>query len=247
MYYGAGEIFFATKDLDGSSIRGENLMLPGCVASFSLTFEDNFIQAKCLEGGARVVKASQITESIPNLNLTFELQDWPTTQLIYDEIAVDIASVDLPELRVQTTDGSGILTDADIDGGDVINVDIFFYNPATTEWLLASDGVVAAGQVTFASLPNTLLQYAIFVTKTNVASIGVASNFDKFGRLLFNGRIYGTEEVPNDSTQLVINQMNRIASPELTINGDLNELSIDYQPEVSAGKRKEVEFYNLAA
>lgn len=34
-------VFFATTELDAGSVRGENLMFPGCIASFELSFEDN--------------------------------------------------------------------------------------------------------------------------------------------------------------------------------------------------------------
>lgn len=245
MFYGAGQLFFATTDIGAGSVRGENLMFPGCIASFELAFEDNFIEAKCLIDGVRSTVASQITESIPTLTLTFELQDWATTQLLYDEVAAQQASVVLPELRVQVTDGSGVLTDADILGTETVNTDIYFFAADCEKFLLASDVVLAAGTATFAALPNQTIQYVVYVTKTNVESIGVVTPFDRFGKLLFSGIAYSTETSPNGSTQIIINGMNRTNSPTLTVNGDLNEISIEYRPAIQTGKRTAVEFYNL--
>ena len=239
------QLFFATTELDAGSVRGENLMFPGCIASFELSFEDNFIEAKCLVDGRREVVASQITESIATLALTFELQDWSTTQLIYDELAQD-TTVDLPTLRVQTSDGGGVITDASILGTETVNENIYFYAADSEVFLLAADVVLGAGTATIAAYPNEVIQYVIFVNYVGVESIGVVTPFDRFGRLLFSGIAYTTETNPNGATQILVNQMNRISSPSLTINGDLNEITIEYRPEVSSGKRSAVEWYNLA-
>lgn len=244
MFYGAGSLFFATKELDASSIRGENLLLPACVAAFELSFEDNFIEAKCLEAGRRVTKASQITESIANLNLTFEVQGWSTTQLIYDEVAAASASYTLPELRIATTDGSGVINDTDITGTEVIGEDFLAYAVDGEVFLTSADIALGAGTITLAAYPNAVINYLVYVSKT-AESIGVANQFDRFGRILFSGIAYSTETAPNDATLILINQMSRIASPSLTINGDLAEISIDYRPEVAVGARQAVEFYLL--
>lgn len=238
------QLFFATTELDASSIRGENLLLPGCIASFELSFDDTFIEGKCLEAGRIVTKASQITESVPTLTVTFEVQGWATTQLINDELAAASATYTLPELRIATTDGSGVIADADITGAEVIGTDFLAYAADSETFLTSADIALAAGTITIAAFPNQVVNYLVYVSKT-AETIGVVSPFDRFGRLLFSGIAYTTETTPNDATLILINQMSRIASPTFTVNGDLNEITIEYRPEVATGKRSAVEYYLL--
>ncbi len=244
MFYGAGNLFFATNTAPTGV--GSNIMLPACIASFSLTFEDNFIQAKCLRNGRRVVVSSEVTESIPTLELTFEVEDWSTVQLIYDEFAATLASAVVPELRVATTNGSGEITDADITGSEVYGVNFFAYATEEKSYLTSADVVLAASTITIAGNPNQTIEYVVYVTKTNIDAIGVSNSPARFGRISFSGTLYNTETTPRNNTLLLIDQMTRTNTPTLEVTGDLPEITVSYQPETAPGNPQEYQLYQLS-
>lgn len=257
---GAGSLYFATNSLDINSIRGQNLILPGCIASFVLSFEDNKIEAKCLEGGKRELKAVAITETIATITFTFEIVNWNQLGFAYDEIPVTSTDVVIPELRR-----------AVVDAGSIVDADITAINEALT-----SDGIMAYRETESATVnanyltkvvgaPSAIdefevdtgatslnftagnngatIAYAVPLEYTSIASIGVASAFDRFGDFGFYGVVTSTESL--QGWEIVIPKIQRVSTPEFTVNGDLAELELEAQPVLATGKRSVVEFYNF--
>jgi hypothetical protein len=117
MLTGAGSIILTTNNLDAESLRGENILMPGCVASFSLTPDETAVDAECLEDGILQVVDTSINKRIWNMTLEFQFQDWSTIQLAYDEVAQSVASVDLPLVKKGIVDAAGEIVDADVVAG----------------------------------------------------------------------------------------------------------------------------------
>lgn len=255
MLTGAGQLVLTTTGLDNpDSLRGENLLLPGCIASFSLTPEENSVDALCLEDGIVQVAASAITQRTWSMSLEFQYQDWATIQLAYDEIAQEIANITLPATKTAIVDTNGEIIDADITAA---NADEFLaYSSAPKPKFLrvvtaapANDDEVqyddTNGKLVFTvAMAGKKVTYRINKNYSNIEAIGVASDYDRFGALQFSGIIGGTSF--NRGMQIVVPQLNRISTPELTVNGDLVALTIEYRLATPFGERAPFKLYNLA-
>lgn len=254
MLYGAGQLFLQSKDLDDTSLRGENLVHPLYISAFELTFEDNNIEAKALIDGKRQIKAAAINESIATLTLTFEYQDWNTLGMAFDELPQTSSNVNIPMIKsaIATSASPGDpadITDAEIVGTEVVGEDIFVYVASKGDWgdrkyLEAADVTVAAGQF---SLPTAydgaVIEYTLNKSFTSIDTIGIGANYDSYGKLVFNGVVSGTEF--GKGMGIIIPELNRISTPQLTVNGDLAEMTVEFRCGVPAGKRRPFELYNL--
>lgn len=103
---------------------------------------------------------------------------------------------------------------------------------------------VDIGLLTFpAGSAGTVVTYVVNKTYTSIETIGHESTFDEFGRLIFTGLVYSTEDsVP---MQIVCPQLSRISTPSITINGDLTELTIEFRASVAPGDRSPFKLYRL--
>lgn len=254
MLTGAGQLILTTTGLNNpESIRGENLLMPGCIASFSLTPEENNVDALCLEDNIVQVAASAITQRTWSMSLEFQYQDWATIQLAYDEIAQEIANVTLPSIKTALIDENGEVADPDINAANAN--DFLAYASAPKPKFLkvvtvapANDDEVqydeTANKLVFtASNVGRKVTYRVNKTYSNIEAIGVAQQYDKFGSLQFSGIIGGTSF--NRGMQIIVPQLNRISTPELTVNGDLVALTIEYRLATPFGERAPFRLYNL--
>ena len=257
MLYGAGSLFIQSKELDVDSLRGENLIHPLSIASFSLAFEDNNIEAKALIDGKRQIVAAAISESTATLTLTFEYMDWQTLQLAFDEIAKESTGVKLPQLKSKTASGGTSSTgaqvsDADILSGHVVGEDILVYVASRGSWgdrkyLTDADVTVASGILTIGTddtYNGAVIQYSVPKNYNSIETIGVESEYDQFGKLMFQGVVSGTE-FGRAGMGILIPELSRISTPELTINGDLAEMTVEFRASVPAGQRRPYQLYKL--
>ena len=262
---GAGNLFFRTNDLDLSSI-GQNLMSPLCLASFELEFDDTELQARCLEGGIRQLKAAAITESIATLRLTFEVVDFQQLAFAFDEIPQTSTGVVLERLkRATVTDGGGV--------GEIIDADITAINEALTD-----DGILAYRESRNATLsPDYLLKvpgapagteefqvdtgatrlvfdsanigaavsYVIPQAYSSVEAIGQEQVFNTFGSFSFIGEVSSTEAI--NGWLLVVPQIGRVSKPSFSVTGELSELVVETRPVLAAGERSTFKIFNLDA
>lgn len=253
MLYGAGSLFLQSKDLDATSLRGENLFHPLSIASFELVFEDNNIEAKALIDGKRQIVAAAISESIATLTLTFEYMDWQTLGLAFDEVTGTSSGITLPQFKskiaVADVDSADIV-DAGVTVGMVVGEDILVYVASKGSWgdrkyLKAADVDVVAGKLKLPIIyDGAVIQYSIPKTYTSIETIGVEANYDKYGKLMFQGVVSGTE-FGKKGMGIIVPELSRISTPQLTVNGDLAEMSVEFRASVPVGQRTPYQFYKL--
>lgn len=253
MLYGAGQIFVRSLNLDATSLRGENLIAPLCIASFELTPDDTLAEAKCLIDGKKQIAAAAITETTYTLKLTFEYADWAVIQLAFDELAGSTASAVLPVLKTATVNASNEIVDTALTSATGVYVYRSSPKPAKYYEIITTgtptDAQVkvdtAATKLVFATgSAGATVQYVHNKTYTTIESIGVESTYDNFGTLSFSGVISGTEF--SAGMQLICPQIYRVSSPSLTINGDLATIDIDFRVAVAPGERSPFKLYELS-
>lgn len=253
MLYGAGSLFIQSKELNVDSLRGENLIHPLAIASFALAFETNNIEAKALIDGKRQIVAAAISEDIATLTLTFEYSDWQTIGFAFDEIASVSTGVTLPQLKSKTaTLGTGVaeVADAEILAGHVVGEDILVYVASRGSWgdrkyLTAADVTVSAGKIAIDDIyAGAVIQYSVPKTYASVETIGVESEYDQFGKLLFQGVVSGTE-FGRAGMGIIIPELSRISTPELSVTSDLVEMTVEFRASVPVGQRKPYQLYKL--
>lgn len=253
MLYGAGSLFVQSKELNVDSLRGENLIHPLSIASFSLAFEDNNIEAKALIDGVRQNVAAAISESIATLTLTFEYMDWQTLGLAFDEVGSTSSNIKLPQLKSKKAIlGTGVaeVADTEILSTHVVGEDILVYVASRGSWgdrkyLTAAEVTVSAGKIAIDDIyAGAVIQYSVPKTYTSIDTIGVESEYDKFGKLVFQGICSGTE-FGRQGMGIIIPELSRISTPELTVNGDLAEMTVEFRASVPVGQRKPYQFYKF--
>lgn len=259
---GAGNLFARTNNLDATSIA-QNLMLPLCIASFELEFEDQELQARCLEGGIRQLKAAAITESIALLRLTFEVVDFKSIAFAFDEKEQVSSGVVIEQLRNGTVvDGGGV--------GEIVDTDINAVNEALLDGVLAyrtSRNAILAADYLFktavAPVDATEFQvdtvgnrlvfdaanigakvaYSIPRTYTSVESIGHEQDFNQFGSFGFVGEISSTESL--NGLILYVPSIGRVSKPSFSVTGELSPLVIETRPVLASGERSTFKIFNL--
>ena len=255
MLYGTGSTVMLAKDLDALALRGEKALFPQCLASFELSTDTTFGEAKCMRKGIMLTTASAITAETFSLNLTYQFNDWTNLQLLFGEIATTEASVSLPVAKAAEVPAGLVITDADITAQtapsvcvtDITNSELLLVdvgNPGT-----AAPGTVAvneAGNLTFdAAQAGITVEYVVDKTYTSIEAIGVADDVDFLTNLTFTGLIASTPD-GEEGYQIVIERLERISTPTITLAGDVAEISIEYRCIVPPGKRKPFQLYRLS-
>lgn len=257
MLTGASQLHFKSNELgDGTrpSDRGQELLMPGCIASFTLTPDEQVQDALCLEDGIVQVAASAITQRIWNLDLEFQFQDWASVQLAYDEIAQTVTDITLPITKTKTIDANGEIDDPEITTANQYTV-LAYLKERTPVFMLNTGGATPTlpnefqvdglgHKLTFlTSQAGKKVQYRIDKTYTSIESIGDASAYERFGTLTMSGIVGGTSFARG--MQIIIPELNRIGSPELAISGDLVTLTLKYRLSTPFGERAPFRLYNL--
>lgn len=248
MLYGAGSLVFVTKDLATSGqIRTTNLIYPPLLSSFEYNGDVNFLEAKALVDGEILTAASRINERTYTLSVTTQFADWPAMQFAFDELAQTSSSPVVPTLKTAIVGAavSGEIADADITAGTAASVQAYTNStqaPNGREFLVASVGVAAGavGTVTVNGTSGKLLfnsaydgypvTYLVNKTYTSAATIGLESSFDRFGKLEFWGKLYGTEF--NQPGVIRFPNIGRIGVPSLSVAGDVTELTIEFRASI---------------
>lgn len=256
MLTGAGSIALCSTELaTNGSLRGEDLIMPACIAEFELSADSNFAEAKCLTDGKLQVEVADILEENYTLTLSYEYMDWNTMQVAYNELAQVQGSVALPVVKTAVVPAGGVITDADITAASEPSVKAYitigkeriFANKVTSAPAAKNEVQVdgTAGALTFfgPDAIGAIVTYVVNKTYTNVESIGVGAP-NQLGRLQFSGLVYGTEF--SEPMLLVLKSISRISVPTLTINGDLATLQVEYRASIAPGSRSVYQLYNLA-
>lgn len=263
----AGQIFLCSNALPATSFAGGNIVHPGCIASFQLEADVNFIEARCLIGGERVITASKINERVFTATLSFERVDWNTIELAFGEFGTAATGqyLTVPTLKSATVDGAGEIVDTDITAGTADSVRAYLStvgsSAATTTQVgyLTKVAVAPAAETEFqvddtntklvfdTGLAGSVVQYSIDKTYTSIDAIGLptggAAGGAEYDNITFSGVISGTESV--NGYQIILPKLTRISQPAFSVTGDLTALEIQYRAEVSAGERAPYLIYSL--
>lgn len=258
MLFGAGNLAFCTNDLaTNGSLRGEELLFPGCIAEFELAADTNFAESYCLIDGVRQVTAGEISEETYTLTITAEFNDWTSLQIYYDELAQNSANVVVPQVKVATIPAGGVITDTDITAANAESVKAYIstrgsfgnriflkvVNAAPAAGEVQVDG--AANTLTFpAALVGAVVTYIVDVTFTSMETLVLETVADRVGRMQFAGLVYGTELA--NQMLIRIPSISRTTVPTLTINGDVTTLVTEYRANVLPGRRRPYELYDLS-
>lgn len=254
MLYGTGSTVITTNDLDASSLRGEKALFPQCIASFEMSTDTTFGEAKCMKKGILLTTASAITAETFSLNLTYQFNDWINLQLLFGELASNESGVALPVAKAQEIPSGLVITDTDITvatAGTVCVTDVtngILLNVVTTGTPGVNEVDVdgATNELTFnASQAGATVEYVVDKTYTSIEAIGVADDVDFLTNLAFTGLIASTPDGV-EGYQIVVPQLERITTPTITLSGDVAEISIEYRAIVPPGKRKPFELYRLS-
>lgn len=251
MLYGAGKLALLSNDLDANTLRGQQLLLPACIASFEMNADTNLAEANCLVDGKKQITAARITQETWTLSLTFEKAGWSELAFAFDELSQTSSNINFPLIKVGIVTPAGTIIDADIAEAD----DIRAYESSPTPTFLKrvdSAGTPVVGEFTAVdgqlNLPvekaGAVVSYTVIKRYTTIDTIGEETEYDSFGRLVFNGEVYTTED--SLPMQIVVHQLSRISTPSLSITGDLSELSIEFRAGVPAGKRRPFSLFRKA-
>lgn len=256
MLYGTGSTVITTNGLDASSLRGEKALFPQCLATFEMSTDTTFGEAKCMKKGILLTTASAITAETFSLNLTYQFNDWVNLQLLFGELASTESNVSLPVAKAQEVPATGpyVITDTDITtltAGTVCVTDV-----TNGELLnIVTSGTPNPGEVDVDGTTNELtfnaaqagitVEYVVDKAYTSIEAIGVADDVDFLSNLAFTGLIASTPDGV-EGYQIIINQLERITTPTITLAGDVAEITIEYRCIVPAGKRKPFELYRLS-
>lgn len=253
MLYGAGQLMLLSLELTADTLVGGELVFPPLVSSFELSTDSNLAEAKALVGGKRQIVAAAITEETVTLNLSWEYADWHTLQMAFDELAQISGSVTLPQLYTGLVDSNGDMALPAITGTETVGTDLFLYVASQGSWgdrefIIDGAGVtLTTGNINIGSAyAGAVLKVAYYQAFTNIETLGVEHTYSDFGRLVFSGRLAGTELL-NEEIQIIVPQLSRVSTPSLSITGDVAEISVEFRANVPSGKRRAFELYKVPA
>lgn len=238
MLTGFGSLALRTKN------QTNNFIYPGKFVSFELSGDSSSNSSQGYVNGVIQTLSSAVSSETFTLTLTTQDVDFFALAWGFDALPATTASAVFPVTRTATTDGSGVINDADVSGA----TEVFCYLDSTTNSNTAApvpdDSVtVGAGTITISSLPNQPIVYQFDKTYTNIQTIGYEAEVTKFGSLSFSGIAYGTK-FKGGRTGVYIPDITRQSSPSLS-TADVPELSVTYGVNVPAGKSLPVQIYEI--
>ena len=253
MLYGVGSTVITTNDLDASSLRGENALFPQCLASFELSTDTTFAEAQCQRNGILQTVAAAVSGETFTLNLTYQFNDWVNLQLLFGELATTESGVTIPVAKAAEVPSGLTISDADItpataasvlvtDATNGILLNVVAAAPGPNE--VEVDG--ASGELNFnATQAGATVEYVVDKTYTSIDAIGVADSVDLLTNLSFTGLIASTPD-GSQGYQIIIDRLERITTPTVTLSGDVAEISLEYRCLTLPGRRKPFRLYRLS-
>lgn len=255
MLYGVGNTVILAKDLDALALRGQKALMPQCLASFELASDTTFGEAKCMKKGIMLTTASAITAETFTLNLTYQFNDWVNLQLLFGELASSESSVALPVAKAQEVPAGLTITDPDITAGTAASVCVTDVTNSELLLVTVDAGAPPAGTVNVDSTAGELefnaaqsgitVEYVVDKTYTTIEAIGVADDVDFLTNLTFTGLVASTPD-GEEGYQIIVDRLERVSTPTITLSGDVAEISIEYRCIVLPGRRKPFSLYRLS-
>lgn len=253
MLYGVGTTSIGTNALGASSLIGQNIVFPQCIASVQFTAESNNTVAQCWRDGVKIDVASRITSEMFNLVLTYEYIDFQTLGLLYGELPQDVIAA-LPTSKSVIVPSGLTVTESDINANNAASVRL--YNETDAKFMTlaaATPGVneyaidAANGQITFnAAQEGATVFYKYDKQYTSIEAIGsglIGNQFDSLSNLNFTGVVYSAAS--SEPYVLQIDRLERTETPSFTLAGDRAEVSITYKLIAPPGRRKPFTLYKL--
>ena len=254
MLFGIGSVSVGSNNLDASSLLGQNLSFPQCVAGVEFSIENNAVMAQCYRSGQLVKVAHRINSEDAMVTLTYQNISWPEMQLLYGEVARSGGAV-IPTAKTVVVTGTSI-TEPDISTANNNAASLRLFNeteevfmtlavstPGPNEYSVAP----ATGVITLnAAQTGDTISYKYDKIYTSIESIGAGTTSQQFDALndLNLIAILSSSLYPQGIV-LSAPKLSRIASPTLSIAGDRAEVSIQYALLTPPGFRRSFQLYKL--
>lgn len=246
---GAGSLFIRTNSLAGSgSTRGQELLMPLCIAGFEMTFDTQLAEAMCLVDGKKQVTAAAVTQETATVRLTFQFADFNTLGLAYDELPSTSTAVQIPMIKF-----AQVPTVAPFEVADTgVDENTLVYNSTTRTFLKKASGTTVStateyaidgGKIVFhASAAGNTVEYQIFRSFSSIPTIGVAATADSFGVLELWGQLY---QANGERYVINIPRLSRVSTPNISITGDVAEIQVEFRASVPPGARRSFRLFNI--
>ena len=254
MLYGAGRLAFCSNALDSGSIIGHNVLLPQCLASFSLNAETEEAVARCLINGVRQTTASAVAAEDYLLEVTYENIDFNTLGLLYGEIPTTETNVVFPVLKEAFVDGGGQIVDAELIAGVLPTVKAYDNtNDLFLEPVAGAPGVNqvqtdTAGSLTFEATnqpTGTSISYIFDKTYPSLNTIFGADNVDSLNNLRFSGVISSAID-GIDGIGIVVDRLDRTTVPSFTVEGTTVSITMTYRLSTVPGQRRPFRLFQIS-
>ena len=184
--------------------------------------------------------------------------DWYAFQWLIGEFAKETASYTRPKYKTGTTNGSGVLTDTDLNGltaaqlnvsiaskgswGDPRPLKVVTAAPADTTEIQLDN---SANTLTNASLASVPLDYWVEVAEANKETIGVEDSPQLIEEVGYFGIISMTGEDADSGVGIRIRKMTKGGDFNFEIGGGEVNNSLIYTPGTASGYRSVVEWIRL--
>lgn len=257
MLYGAGNLVVRT--LDRPTNMGQ-VVLPLCAAKFELTIDTKAAEAYCLIDGKRQITAAAVAETTAKMMLSFERTDWQTMEFLYDEVGsiTDNANVSVLKSAVVPTSTPYEIVDAALTASNAASVSVFrassgasldrgYLDRSASAPADASHyqlDTTATGKLIFnAANAGQTIQYTVGIPYTDIPTIGVESNPNRFGNIEFWGRVYNTEFI--EPLVIHVPLIYRTSSPSIKVEGGVSTFDLELRAAVPQGKNAPFALYNV--
>lgn len=257
MLYGIAGLNVGTNNFGATSLIGENIAFPQCVAGFAMTANSNFSEAKCYTDGILQTVASAINAEDFMIDLTYEFLDWTTLQLLYGELATSGGAVVPTSKSASITQVATPLATPDITAANAASVKVYDQTKGVFLTLAATSATVNADEffvdgtastIKFnASQTGSTVSYRYDKIYTNIQSIGAGQAgqaYDALSDLNMTAVVSSAVEGAQ-AYALVLPKVARTNTPSLQIQGDKAVIQIQYKALVPPGSRKPFRLYRL--
>jgi hypothetical protein len=252
MLYGIGSVQVGTTGLTASSLIGQNVSFPQCVAGIEFSVESTAVEASCFRNGQLVTVANKINAENAMVSLTYTNPDWATMQLLYGELArsggaavpnaktVTVSGTTIVDTDIKTTNAASVRIYNDTDG---VFMKLAASAPGPNEFTVAG----ATGTITFnAATTGDTVTYRYDKLYNTIESIGAGTTSQAFDALDdLNLVAVLSSTIHPQGIVLVAPKLSRMNSPTLSLSGDAAEITIEYKLLTPAGARRSFSLYKL--
>lgn len=257
MLYGIGSVALSTTDLDATSIIGQNVFAPQCVASVSITPETQKDSAMCYVDGLLQRASTRITANNWTAELVYEYADWATLQLLLGELAKTgaalVPTVGTKIITAATTTFTEInTTAANIASFKAYNsTDGVFLKLVTTAPAASNEYQISASTATDstvifdASMVGKTVSFSYNKAYSSIESIGDVGDTDEVNDFALSAIVSSAVD-GTSAYALYAPKVSRANYPTIAFSGGSKAvLTINYDIITLPGQRRPFKMYKL--